>query len=120
MSMEQIREKLNCFDFAKFGTMTEDIYALTDKRYSTPRLTIRRERPRVCVTAEILPRIREALNNPEYSVAADTFRAYINEEYDGILGEPEMNFLNRKGFHNFYPRGLAIIEAKAMNYLLTG
>ena len=118
--MENIKQLLSSCDFAKFGTMTEDIYTLTDKRYSEPRLTIRKERPRVCVTADILPRIRLALDNPEYTVAADAFRTYINEEYDGVLGEPQKDFLNRKGFHNFYPRGLAIIEAKAMNYLLTG
>jgi len=76
--------------------------------------------PRVMVTAEMLPAIKAAMERPEYKSIADAFRAYAETEYDGVLGEPEENFNGRKGVHNFDYEGIAIIEAKAFSYLLTG
>ncbi len=76
--------------------------------------------PRVMLTADMLPAIKETMTRAEYKVATDAFWSYANAEYDGVLGEPEENFNNRKGVHNFDFEGIATIEAKAFAYLLTG
>ena len=76
--------------------------------------------PRLMVTKEMLPAIKETMAKEEYKFAADIFWNYANSEYEGVLGEPEENFNNRKGVHNFDYEGIATIEAKAFAYLLTG
>ena len=107
-------------DTARFGKMSENLYALTDKRYSAPAYTLRGEHPRVCLHAAMIPAIRAALDNPDCRVAAEQFREYVECPYTGILGTPEENHDGRKGLHNFDKKGLAIIEAKALHYLLSG
>lgn len=76
--------------------------------------------PRLMVTAEMLPAIKETMAKEEYKGAVEMFWGYANAEYDGVLGEPMENFNNRKGVHNFDYEGIATIEAKAFAYLLTG
>jgi len=114
------KQLLADYDFSKFGTASPDLWTLTDKRYSAPRQTVRPDHPRVNLTAEMLPAIRAALDNPDCARLAEAFRSLADSECDGILGSPEPDFNGRKGLHNFDPRVLAQIEAKALNYLLTG
>ena len=75
--------------------------------------------PRVMVCAEMLPAIKELMAKEEYKNITELFWKYADTEYDGVLGEPQENFNNRKGKHNFDYEGIATIEAKAFAYLLT-
>jgi len=118
--MLSFKEKLERFDLTKFGEATADLFSLVEREYAAPVYTPTHAHPRICLTAEKLPAIRAALENPAYKVAADQFRAYVEAPCDGILGAAEEKFLNRGGVHNFDHRILAQIEAKALNYLLTG
>jgi len=117
--IDEVKAKLNEFDFAKFGKATADITKLSGKKYSAPRQTMKSEHPRVALTADMLPAIRAAMENPEYKNAVSIFKSQAEQEYTGILGEPMKDFQGRKGLHNHDKRGLSIIEAKALNYLLT-
>lgn len=118
--LDAIKAKLNAFDYTKFGKATADISKLTSKKYSTPTQTVKAEHPRVGLTADMLPAIRAAMENLEYKGAVSTFRSYVDQEYTGILSAPVKDFQGRKGLHNHDKPGLAVIEAKALNYLLTG
>ena len=76
--------------------------------------------PRVMFTADMIPGIKAALDNPLYKTAADAFWSHANADCDGVLGEPVENFKNRKGVHNFDCDIIATIESKALAYQLTG
>ncbi len=118
--LNALRDKVKAFDLSKFGTATKDISKLTSVKYSTPTQKLKDEHPRVGLTADMLPAIKAAMENPEYKTAAAKFKTYVETDYNGILPPPSKDFQGRKGLHNCDKQGLAIIEAKALNYLLTG
>nr|MBQ4319616.1 hypothetical protein [Clostridia bacterium] len=118
--MKDFKQLVIDFVLSKFGVMTEDICALTDKKFPLPSQKIRPVHPRVNLTADMIPAIRAAFDDPHCAKAVETFNSYLASDYDGILGAPEQDYLGRKGLHNFDPEGVAKIEAKALNYLLTG
>lgn len=116
-------------------------------KYEKPKAYPRKERPRVFVTSEMLPRIRETLADPIYSSLAKNFLDSANTEYythSIRCGAKEHNaamlelpkeyteggphpfdgrFLSTEitgKSYNWDGKVIGIIEAKALMYLITG
>ncbi len=118
--LDDLIAKVKAFDLSQFGTATKDISTLTSVKYSTPTQKLKDEHPRVSLTADMIPAIKAAMENAEYKTAVSTFKSYVDTNYNGVLPAPSLDYQGRKGLHNCDKNGLAIIEAKALNYLLTG
>ena len=78
------------------------------------------EHPRVFITADNIPLIRERLKernstNARYYELLDT-----THPGGGRLGAPEKNFDGRKGLHNYDKSLLELIQIKALGYLVEG
>ncbi|MBE6931419.1 MAG: hypothetical protein E7463_14190 [Ruminococcaceae bacterium] len=112
--------KVKAFDLSQFGTAAKDISTLTSVKYSTPTQKLKDEHPRVSLTADMIPAIKAAMENAEDKTAVSTFKSYVETDYSGVLPAPSLDYQGRKGLHNCDKKGLAIIEAKPLNYLLTG
>lgn len=104
------------FTNEEFGSITK----LVSPYKPTTLFPRKNTHPRLLFTADMLPAIKSAMKKPEYENATKAFWELANREYDGILGEPQENFNDRKGLHNFDYDGLAVIESKAFAYVLTG
>lgn len=76
--------------------------------------------PRLLFTAEMLPAIRRALDNPRYESTRKKLFDKTKIDYDGILGMPLYHASGRRGIHNYDPMGLKIIQAKAFAYAVYG
>ncbi len=78
------------------------------------------EHPRVGVAAYMLDDIREYLKTAEGQHLYEGLVAIAKDEFTGELEEPTQHTEGREGFHNVDEKGLAIIEARAFLYLVTG
>ena len=83
------------------------------------------EHPRLMFTAEMIPNIKRALNDPRFADAKEALLETASKEYDGILGIPFAQGLpgtpsGRRGIHNFDGNGLEVITAKAFLYAIYG
>lgn len=111
MSVEILKTKISEFDTSLFGTRTP----MPSGLYPTPPVTpTRGMHPRLNVNAALLPEIGKILDGGEYPELASNFNALAQEDFDGVIPAPEAGRSNYDGRHH------AIIEAKALKYLLTG
>lgn len=76
--------------------------------------------PRLLLTAADLPGIRAALRRAECKAAATQFRAMCETETDGALPPATLHETGRPGKYNIDYDLLAVIQAKALDYLLSG
>jgi len=78
------------------------------------------EHPRVFITADNIPLIKERLK--ERNVTNARFYELLDTSHPGggRLGEPKTNFDGRKGLHNYDKQLLELIQIKALGYLTEG
>lgn len=118
--LRELRDKIAAFDTALFGDRDPMPDGLYDPPYTYPAVG---QHPRLNLTADMLPDIQRILDDPYYAQLADDFWNTANTDCDGIL-EP-VSSLGKT--YNWVSAGaapwkneLAVIEAKALAYLLTG
>ena len=102
---------------ALLGVATENIgVPLWEAAPTTPS----DEHPRLLITSDDLPLIREMLE--ENNKTNKRFRALLESELEsgGRLGEPLPDFDDRDGLHNYDKSVLELIQVKALGYLLEG
>ena len=116
-----IRERIAAFRDEQFGPYITEVFTDEKRNYAPPAISPDRlPHPRLMVTPDMLPKVREAFHNPECIKAVDEYRALLEEPTDGILPPAYLHESGRAGDHNFNYRVLAAIEARAMEYLLSG
>lgn len=132
--IEELKEKNAKFTLADFGGESTLMESVWDK----PPVYPRAERPRIFLTADMIPKIKAALENPEYKNLREVFLASADVEY--YTSKPQKcklseEYLNGGPYefdgsflpldvtgttYNWDGKILAIIEAKAMMFLLSG
>ena len=123
--IEDMKAKIAAFTDADFGAdgcteLTED-FSDPNRDYPIPSFKpSSRPHPRVLVNKEMLDDIRAAFDNPECGAAVAEYRALIGMETDGSLPPAWEHETGRRGNHNFDYKVLAALEARALEYLLTG
>lgn len=132
--IETLKAKCAAFTLADFGGES----TLMESIWKKPPVYPRAERPRIFLTGDMIPKIKAALENPEYKNLAQIFKASANTElYTSKPGKCKLSeeYLNGGPYefdgsflplditgttYNWDGKILAIIEAKALTYLLTG
>ncbi len=117
--IEELKKLISEFEYSQFGDAPTT--SMTGDGYGKPTLYPNAgEHPRVNVTAAMLPDIIAYMEENEATYTVKEFWKLVNTEYTGILPPAQEYTSGRKGFHNMDEAGLAVIEAKAFAYLLTG
>lgn len=111
MTVTELKEKIASFDDALFGTRTPMEQGLYDAPPIYPK---RGEHPRLNLNAAMIPKIKKVLEDKTASKLAKNFWELALDDFDGFILPPEEGKSNYDGRHH------AIIEAKALAYLLTG
>ncbi len=118
--LKELQDKIAAFDTSLFGDrdpMPEGVY---NRPYTYPSVG---QHPRLNLTADMLPDIQRVLDDPAYADLAEDFWKTANTETDGILKDVSTlsttyNWVS--GNSSPSNNALAVIEAKALAYLLTG
>ena len=98
--------------------ITTDMTVESGKSYSSPLYYPEvGEHPRVLFTADMIPGIRAALEDPVYSAARAEFEALLKNETDGKLGKVVTTATYS---NNFSSDILNVIQAKAFAYAVYG
>ena len=109
-STDELKEKIAAFSILDFGVITPMPSGLYPPPPINPRVG---QHPRLNLNADMLPGIGEVLKDRETSALAKNFWELADEDFDGAVPEPLLGKSNYNGRHH------AIIEAKALAYLLT-
>ncbi len=116
-----LRERISCFRDEEFGPYITECFEDGRRSYAPPtRTPDRLPHPRLMITQKMLPKIKKAFQNPECSHAVSEYRTLLDEPTDGVLPPAYMHEDDRRGVHNFDYRTLAVMEARALEYLLSG
>ena len=109
------------FDRNTFGdSILLDMFETLGREKTPPRVAPRvGEHPRVLLTKDMLPGVRAAMEKEIFSAARAEYEALIAVESDGILPPSFLHEKGRLGHHNVDYRLLAVIQAKALRYLLS-
>ncbi len=108
-----MRKEFNNYDFGP-------IYPIGESPYEAPPAFPRAgEHPRLMFTKDMIPKIREALDDPAYASVRAKLDQLASDPADGMLGIPAWN-PSRKGIHNYRSHDLNVIEAKAFLSAVTG
>ena len=123
MQVEAVKAKIenvfteSTFDPNGFG-ITADLEAASGKSYESPRYyPAYGEHPRVLFNGNMIPGIRDALENSQYSAAYKAFRALADKDTDGTLGAVVTTSTYS---YNFSAEILNAIQAKAFFYAVYG
>lgn len=109
--IEDLKARIASFDDALFGTRTP----MEAGAYPMPPIFPKKgQHPRLNVNAEMLPKVKKVLEDKDASLLASNFWELADEDFDGFILLPPSDKSNYDGRHH------AIIEAKALAYLLTG
>ena len=111
--IEELKQKIASFDDSLFGEREPMDPDFAPDPFTYPTVG---QHPRLVLTADMLPEIKALLENPAYADLAEDFWTEANAECDGILAPPPMG--NKS--YNWTGKEAAIIQAKALAYLLTG
>ena len=76
--------------------------------------------PRLLFTADMIPDIRRALEDPRFAEARAALDEQVKSDFDGMLGIPYYHEKGRRGIHNNDEPGLATIATKAFMYAIYG
>ena len=117
--IEELKALIGDFNYSDFGDAPST--SMTGTGYSSPKLyPTTGEHPRVNVTSYMLPDIIKYMNSNEAKYTTAKFWEMANTECTGILPPATTHTTGRIGVHNMDEGVLAIIEAKAFAYLITG
>ena len=123
--IEEMKQKIDAFvntDFTQgeemdiaFTRMPESPYVRPDHYPSVG------VHPRLNITADLLVSVREYVEHTEEGqILLEKLETLAAEDFDGLLEPATMHTGDRAGLHNVNEKGLAIIEARAFLYLVTG
>ena len=116
-----MRAQIAAFRDSDFGDTFTEVFSDPNRRYAPPEFKpSSRPHPRVLLNAEMLPAIRAAFENPECAAAVAEYRRLLELPTDGKLPPPYEHTTGRLGNYNHDYEVLAAIEARALEYLLTG
>ena len=116
-----LREKIAKVRSIPLGDSITEVFEDPKRSYAPPAFRPdSRPHPRVLINREMLPGIREAFKNPECAAAVEKYRALLEMDTDGTLPPAYLHSSGRLGEHNHDYEVLAAIEARALEYLLTG
>ena len=124
LRIEALKEEIASFvntDFTQGTVMDLEFTKMKNSPYASPMYyPTEGEHPRLNMNKEVLEAIRYYIENTDEGKALfKTIKAYADEDFDGVL--PKASYqTGREGLHNVNERGLAIIEARAFIYLVTG
>ncbi len=117
--IEELKKLIAQFKYEQFGDAPTT--SMIGDTYGKPAVYPNYgEHPRVNITSNMIPEILKYMETQEASYTVYEFWKLANTEYDGKLPPATEHTTGRIGFHNMDEKGLAIIEAKAFAYLLTG
>lgn len=121
--IEEYKKAIADFGFSDFTDhVTLDYTVMPDSVWGKPALyPTDGEHPRLNVTTYMLDDIRTFLNTTdEGSFLYDVLKKMADTNYTGVLDPAREHKSGRIGVHNMDEKGLAIIEARAFMYLLSG
>ncbi len=123
--IEALKNKIAGFSFSDFTDRAEVTleYAVmpADDTYGKPYLyPTDGQHPRVNVTNESLEAIKEYLKTSEGQLLYKNLLSLANDSFTGVADAAKEHTSGRVGYHNYDASHLAIIEARAFLYLLTG
>lgn len=123
--IDELKAAIDDFEYSDFSDhVTLDFTVMPDgtNLWGKPQLyPYEGEHPRVNVTRDLIEKIKTYIETTEEGdILYKKLLAIADTEYSGILEAPYQHETGRIGFHNVDEKGLAIIEAKAFVYLLTG
>ena len=111
--INELKNKIAGFDDAIFGVRTS-MQTEADAYPDPFNYPTKGQHPRLGLTAEMLPDIQRILDDPAYTDLAEDFWEEANTDCDGICKPISGKTYNWTG------KEAAIIQAKALAYLLTG
>lgn len=118
--IEELKKMIGEFEYSDFGDAPT--VSMEGSTFGAPTLyPVSGEHPRLNLTSDMLPEILKYMETEEAKYTAFYFWKLANTSYDGKL--PPATYHpdgNRIGIFNMDEEGLAIIEAKALAYLLSG
>lgn len=116
-----LRERIGAFCDAQFGTSVTEVFEDGSRAHYAPPSVFPSAvpHPRVMVTPEMLPGIRAAMENPDCALAVAEYRRLLENDSDCVLVPPFEHGENGP-VHNFNELLLSVIEARTVEYLLTG
>ncbi len=120
--IENLKNEISAFVASDFSTrVTLDYTVMPKSTWGSPALYPNEgEHPRLNVTDYMLDDIKEYLKTDEGKMLYAKLLKLANNKFDGVLDAAKNHTSGRVGFHNVNEEGLAIIEARAFLYLLTG
>lgn len=119
LRIEELKKLIAAFKYEDFGDAPTT--SMEGTGYGKPYMyPTSGAHPRVNVTVEMLPDIIAYMEENEAVYTVKEFWKLADTEYTGILPAAKEYKTGRIGYHNMDEEGLAIIEAKAFAYLLTG
>ena len=110
-SITELKEKIAAFDSAAFGVRTPMPSGLYNLPPVNPKVG---EHPRLNINKDMIAAVREVLKDKGASALNRNFWEMAEEDFDGNIPLPLPQKSNYDGRHH------AIIEAKALAYLITG
>lgn len=121
LAVPSLREQIASMTDREFGPYITECFEDPSRDYAPPgRSPCEVPHPRLMIRQEMLPSIRRAFENPECARAVEEYRALLETPTDGILSPAVKHDDEPRGVHNFDYRTLAVMEARALEYLLTG
>ncbi len=123
--IEELKTEIGAFDLSDFTDRSEVTleYAVMENSgtWGKPVLSPTvGQHPRLNITSYALKEVKAYLKTEEGQLLYNKLFELASKDYDGILDPACEQSEGRIGFHNMDEEGLAIIEARAYLYLLTG
>ena len=116
-----LQAKIAALDAADFGPSVTEEMRDPNRAWCPPEAhPAVGEHPRLLFTRADIPGIRAAMAEEENAPAVAAFNRLADTESDGILPPPVTHETGRKGDYNYDYNLLAVIQAKALRYQLTG
>ncbi len=114
MKTEQYREKLASFNSADFGDYSADVF-IKGNIYRKPTVYPGADHPRLLFTKNTIDSVRKNLTADENKYAYKDYLAFSETEWDGTFASMSEGMNS-----NFNGEQVAVIEAKAFRYAMTG
>ena len=112
--IDELKRKIADFDDSVFGVRTS-MQTEADAYPDPFNYPVEGQHPRLGLTADMIPDIQKLLDDPTYKDLTEDFWAEANTDCDGVV-PPRKDGKS----YNWTGKEAAIIQAKALAYLLTG
>ena len=117
----ELKAKINAFSDEDFGLEFTEVFDDPNRHYAPPDFKpSSKSHPRVLINKDMLDGIRSAFRNPECAAAVAEYERLRDSDTDGALPPPFEHETGRRGNYNYDYTVLAAIEARALEYLISG